>query len=60
VNMNVSIFPPNSRVKDAERSNAFPFTLRPFMFRLSGWTDDTSALDVALFRVEILTSALIT
>jgi hypothetical protein len=30
------------------------------MFRLSGWTDSTSDLDVALFGVEILICALIT
>jgi len=58
--MNVSIFPSNSSPKDAERSNAFPFTVRPFMFKLSGWTDATSDLDVALFGVEILICALIT
>jgi len=60
VNMNVSIFPPNSRLKDAERSKALPLTLRPFMFRLSGWTDATSDLDVALFGDEILICAVIT
>ena len=59
MDMNVSIFPPNSRLNDAVRSNAFPFTLRPFMFKLSGWTDATSDLDVALFGVEILICALI-
>jgi hypothetical protein len=34
--------------------------VRPFMFKLSGWTDSTRDLDVALFGVEILICALIT
>jgi len=58
--MKVSIFPPNSRVNDAVRPNVFPFTLRPFIFKLSGWTDSTRDLDVALFGVGILICALIT